>query len=191
MAVLAVVTSMGCGRLAFDPRADGGTGDGALRDASGDASPGFIAFEAESGAVVAPFRVDEDTALHPGLFFVIDGNSRGLAGVTGSVGFTVKITRAGTYHLWLRSRPKDQSDDSFFVSFDGGVPQYVPTGECIYGADWHWGAWRDTTACPTLGALLGVSFSVGDHTIDVSSREGESMIDRLILSDNGTFVPID
>jgi hypothetical protein len=182
---IVVAGTVGCGRLAFEPRADGSSSP--TRDASVDADPGFIPFEAESGTVVAPFRVDQDLA-NPSIFFIFDGNSRGLTG-TGGVGFTVTIQRAGSYWLWARARPMDMADDSFFISIDGAPGQDFPTGECTFGVDWHWSAWRNTTFCPALGSKIGLGFTAGEHSIDFTSREGESMVDQFILTDDDAFVP--
>jgi hypothetical protein len=189
LVVIIALAAAGCGRIAFDARGDGGDGNGSSDGRTADANPGLIEIDAESGTVVAPFRIEEDGT--SGVFYVIDGNSRGLTGPTGSAGYTITIQRDGAYFVWSRTRPLDSADDSFFISLDGGPAVDFITGDCGYSTGWHWGAWRSSMACPSLGGRISINYVIGDHTIDFTSREGESMIDRFILVDDPTYVPTD
>jgi len=166
----------GCGRVAFDPRSVDSTVDNAIR------------FEAESGSITPLFRIEEDAANN--LFYVIDGNSHGLGGA-GSVGFTFEITRTGTYYLWTRTRSADLSEDSFFASFDGGAPFDFFAADCNFGPSWQWGAYRVALMCPNRGPITGIDLTAGLHTLVLSSREGDTKVDRLELLDDPSAVPDD
>ena len=179
VAIVAAVGCAGCGRFAFDARNDGG---------DVGTSPFIIQIEAESGFIVPPFRVEQDT-MNPSIFFVVDGNTHGLSG-GGSVSFTVKIPSLRSYYLWTRSRPFDETEDSFMMSLDGSPPVDFWTGDCVYGVDWHWNRWRNNNVqCPALGPTIGIDFTAGDRSIVFTSREGDSMLDQLLLTDDESYVP--
>src|SRR6266850_2347690 len=92
---IVIAAAAGCGRFDFAER---GTGD-AASDATIDA-PIVLSFEAESGALVAPFMVVADASASGGEY-VIDGNPMGITGA-GSVTISVAIAQPGTYYVWAR-----------------------------------------------------------------------------------------
>jgi hypothetical protein len=171
-----------CGRVDYDP---------VDRDAHvPDASPIAASFELESGQVIAPFLVVSD-ALASGGQYVLDNNGVGLTGPGRDV-VAFSIPKLASYYIWGRGRSPDTGTDSFFISIDGAAPLPYDTSECIHGTQWHWTVLRLFTAnCPMIGAPVAISLDVGGHTLTLTSREGQSALDRIEISEDPTFVPTD
>lgn len=187
-AFVALVGLAGC-RIYFDPLTDAGAsgnGDSAIADQRGDTPAAYRAdIEAESGLVTAPFSfmtAGPET-------FVVDGNTTGTNG-GGSVSFNVVVPRAGTYYLWGRVLAPDANTDSFFVELGGTGAGLFVTSECAFSASWHWAPVRGGT-CPSLSGPRGFVLAAGDNSLDLTSSEGGSKLDRMILTDDPTFVATD
>jgi len=166
-----------CGRIGFDASASDGP------------SPFQRSVQAESCTVVAPFDVVADSSASAGAY-VKDENGLGLAG-PGSATCPFSLDTGGTLYLWVRTITIDTSSDSFFATIDGTPYELEPSG-CTYGPNWHWGALRMPYNCnETPGVLQPLELTAGQHTLVLTSREGQSIIDRLGLVADPTLVPGD
>jgi hypothetical protein len=174
-----VVTA--CGRVGFEGP-DGAAGP------QPDAAIAWSA-EAESGAVVDAFMIIRDPTASGGSY-VIDGNSLGLTGA-GQVTDAIDLPGAGTYYLWYRTIAIDGASDSFFLSVDGGADVTADTADCVHSAAWQWSVLRvgAQLMCPTLSPVVPFSLSAGRHTFELHSREGQSIVDRILVTQDLAFVP--
>ena len=170
-----------CGRIGFDPAAS----------TSPDAPPAVLAsFEAESGLLTPSFAIALDVAASGGRYLV-DGNSEGLGG-PGAALYHFTVPTLQTYFVWGRSLAPTTSRDSFFVAVDGAADREYETTDCSYDGLWRWVAVRESFTCAGgLGALFGIPLGAGDHTLRLRSREGQSALDRFVITDDPAFVPVD
>jgi len=167
----------GCGRIGFTPTID-------------SPSPIAASFETESGAIVPAFQIVDDVTASGGQY-LLDSNSAGTTG-PGSDTLTFSLPQDASYYMWARTRSPDSGTDSFFVAFDGAAPAAFDTSECIHDQTWHWVTLRLFTAnCPQIGPVVSVTLAAGAHTLVLSAREGGSMIDRIELSSDPSFVASD
>lgn len=176
-----VVVVAGCGRARFEER-------------TFDASPfEHLALEAEGGQVLPDFGIVTDPAASGGQY-VMDMASLGLTG-HGAAIVTFEVGGAGTrpFHLWGRVLATDPAGDSFVFAIDSQPMQAFHTCVNGYSPTWQWvpltpdhdgGMCLDSTA-------LELALGPGPHTVVLSSREGGSSIDRMILTDDLAYVAAD
>src|SRR5439155_5103489 len=94
-------------------------------------------------------------------------------------------------HLVSHTRAADTSTDSFFAAVDNGAPINYESSNCSYTSAWTWVELLVPTNSPTHGAPEAFALSAGSHTFTLTSREGGSAIDRIIVMDDSAFVPTD
>jgi hypothetical protein len=188
-----VATYTACGRLGFDPPSPtSGSQDARPDDADSDAdadAASAIVFdlEAETAQLTAAFAVVLDPAASAGAY-VVDGNVEGLSG-PGELVAEFTISTAAAYYLWGRTRKTTLSSDSFWLSIDGGTAHNFLLGCDLDGA-WRWVHVPEVAFCPNTTAL-GFPLDAGVHTLRLTSREGQSVIDRFVITSDPGFVPLD
>jgi hypothetical protein len=165
---------------------DAGLGD-SIADLNVDAK-GFqyLYLEAESGDLVAPFAVRDDPQASGGKYLIDHAETTGKH-TAGEARYTVTVLAAGTFHLWGRCRAPATDVDSFFVAVDEGPTTAYHTSTRGLSDDWTW-----TVVATLAGAeVTPVSYTLGagDHAIVLSSRESQSKIDLLLLTDDPSFTP--
>ena len=170
-----------CGRVRFEPTAR----DGASIDVPID-TPASVAalFEAESGTLTAPFEIASDSAAHGGAY-LLDNDPQGLGG-PGAATFTFEIATAATYYIWGRTFAPDASRDSFFISIDGGAKLNYDSSACVHSPSWEWSVVLVAGNCPNTTEQT-FAFTAGAHTLELSSREGLSAIDRILVTSDPMF----
>lgn len=182
MSVACVSLLANCGRYAFDARPDGGMPD--------SSSAVVISFEAESGQLSPQFTTGADLGASGGAY-VVDDNNSGETG-PGSARYAFEIVRPADYYLWGRTRAPDMATDSFFVAFDGAADLDYHASDCANSATWLWRILRDAVSnCPALGTPRPVALAAGPHALVLSSREGQTAIDKIVITDDPAFVPAD
>jgi len=173
----------GCGRVAFQSRAEDAN---TTIDAS---AYEYVSFEAESGQVTPKFAVMPDPTASGGEY-VIDTDNAGLTG-PGSLINTFQLAVGPVpFYLWARVIADDSASDSFMLSVDGAAA--IPFRTCVYGLSPSW-QWVPVTAdcpagvdcCPTTN--LGYSFTEGSHVLELTSREGGSIIDRIVVTNDPDY----
>jgi hypothetical protein len=86
----------------------------------------------------------------------------------------------------------DSSTDSFLASIDGGADLDYHTGTCVHVPGWSWAPLRDgIVGCPAVAPSLRLSWAAGGHTVRLRSREGRSIADRIVITEDPAFVPSD
>ncbi len=136
----------------------------------------YIRIEAESGTTSAPVRKSSGAGTFAtGYVDTPAGTAPGTPSApAGTATHGFHVPAAATWKVWLRMYGPTTSSDSWFESVDGATRQEVfpsATGR------WMWVAARSYT----LGAGL--------HTLELGGREAEARVDRILITDDPTFVP--
>lgn len=145
-----------------------------------------IYLEAETGTLVAPMAVSAHALASGGQYVASP------MGDTGSAQFAVNVTVPGTYVIWCRVLSPVPAGDSFFVSVDGGAEDVYDNAEGSWSPNWQWTKvnGRQGGVPLTLNPRT-FSLSAGSHTIKFRTREANSTLDRLLLTNDLAFVPAD
>lgn len=93
--------------------------------------------------------------------------------------YEIEIDEAGEYRLWGRVRAADDGSDSLYVAVDDGSFDAWHFDLAEYG-DWTWDDVYDGTAR---------SLAAGTHTVRIARREDGAELDRLLVTNDGTFEP--
>ncbi|EEF63173.1 hypothetical protein Cflav_PD5808 [Pedosphaera parvula Ellin514] len=146
-----------------------------------------IPLEAEAGLLVAPMTVFTNAQ---------NSSQRYVATTTaeqGSVTFIVNVPVAGTYYIWGKVLSPSFAADSFYVSVDGGTEDVYDDAEGVWSNNWQWTAvnGRGTTGQPLALNPRTFTLSQGSHSIKFRGREANATLDRIIVSNDPTFVPKD
>ena len=133
--------------------------------------------EAEDGVTSAPLRVVSGTGAFDGGWVDLPaGSPSGSPGApTGTVTFDVYVPAAGNWTLWVRMYAPSTSSDSWFESVDGASRQAIVAPEV---GSWVWVAGRSYT------------LTAGLHRVELGGREEQSRADRILLTNDATFVPV-
>jgi hypothetical protein len=146
-------------------------------------TPSYLYREAESGTIGAPLRILNDKSASGGKYLTVAAgkNSLDVPPSNGRASYAFTVAAAGSYRLWGRVIAPTTADDSFWVRIDGG--NWVKWSSVALGASWHWDQVRDGDHgnAPVVAA--------GSHTVQVAYREDGTQLDRLLLTDDASFVP--
>jgi parallel beta-helix repeat protein len=123
-------------------------------------APFVLTLEAESGTIVAPMTVVNDSSAGGGKYIVQTSSSG-----AGTATYTITVPAGGNYQVKAKVRTTDASGDSVFVSWDGGA-----NVAWELGAPWSTWTWRSG---PTQ------TLSAGTHTLRITHREPNVRIDRI------------
>lgn len=152
----------------------------------GGGLPGEVWIEAETASPVgSKWKKLTDTSASGGEYMVVPNTEpNGTVALTNTalitdadvIKFTVNVSSAGAYKLWVRAAPQDASkianDDSYHFSMDGGS-WYTFNNAMGSNTAWTWYTVSDYT------------LSAGSHTLTVSFREDGAKLDKLFLTKNG------
>jgi hypothetical protein len=144
----------------------------------------YLWAEAEGGTVTAPMQVQSDTLASGGQLVTVaaGNNSQAAAPATGHDTLSFVVPTAGTYKVWARVIAASTSDDSFWWRVDGGT--WTSWTNVAVGAAWHWDPIRDAS-----GTVVPYSLAAGSHTFTFAYREDGARLDRVLITDDMSFVP--
>jgi hypothetical protein len=110
---------------------------------------------------------------------------------SGKAAWTFNVATAGVYVVWARVKSPDATRDSFYVKMDSGVEDVYDTAEGTWGPNWQWTRvnGRNGTGIPLTLNPRTFSLSAGSHTLTFRGREVGTKIDRVIVTNNLSFVP--
>ena len=145
-----------------------------------------VRLEAEAGRLTAPFTIGTDPEALSGMY-LLDGALDGSSGA-GEASFEFTVVATATYYVWGRARATTTANDSFWLSIDGGTENSFVT-TCVHDGVWRW-TFAATSACP-VASPRPFMLSPGAHTLRLGSREGQSVMDQIIITDDISFVPGD
>jgi hypothetical protein len=137
----------------------------------------YLRFETESGTLVAPVRAVSGAtgAFASSYIDTPSGTPTGTAtSPSGTATFGVNVPSAGSWKLWVRMYAPNGSSDAWYESINtAGRQLIVPT---VTG-QWQWVAGRTYT------------LSVGLASLELGGRDAQARADRVILTDDLSFVP--
>jgi hypothetical protein len=137
----------------------------------------YLRFEAESGTAVAPVRMVTGAAGSFGSAYLDTpaGTATGSASApSGTATFGVNIPTAGSWHLWVRMYGPTASNDTWYESINGAARQTISPS---IAGQWQWVAGRTYT------------LAAGLSTLELGGRDAQARADRVLLTDDATFVP--
>ena len=103
----------------------------------------------------------------------------------GAVNFVLSVPVDGEYYLWARVAGVEAYLNSFYVSFDGGSEIAYEIAQ-FGGA---WGLWGWEQVHQKHEPVVPFVLSAGTHLLRFRPREARARLDRLILTDDPSFVP--
>ncbi len=155
---------------------------------AGSVDEEYIYLEAENTTLSSPLVVGNDAnASGNGYVWYPSGNRNDTPVAHASYSFTVN--NGGDYYLWGRAITGSTGADSYWVRVDGGSWinwNYIAEASA---STWTWDevhAWDGTSG---VQAPLVFSLSPGMHTLEISEREQQVKLDRLLITDDLAFVP--
>jgi hypothetical protein len=135
----------------------------------------YFRFEAEAGGLVTPVRSVTGAAGAFGSSYIDTTTGGGTAtSPTGTATFGVNIPTAGTWYLWVLMNGTNGNTDSWYESVNGAARQAISVSP--YGV-WKWTAGRSYT------------LPVGLASIELGGRDAGVPVDRVLLTNDPTFVP--
>jgi hypothetical protein len=149
----------------------GGGGTAPGQPDAGNSGAAKIWIEAEDGDIFAPMQITAHTSASNGDCVVSPGGS----GANGYAAYRFDIQNAGNYWLWGRVLAPNEASNSFFVSVNGAanVNWHLPANP-----QWQW---------VRYGAVM--AFQQGRQSILVRHREFNTHLDRLLITNDGAYVP--
>jgi len=114
------------------------------------------------------------------------GYVRSLANSTGDVSFEVTVPHDGLYWLWARARGLSWTQNSFYVSLDGGSEFVYEVSPAPGNAwTWHW-----ERVHPVDQPERPVSLSAGRHSLIFRAREPQAGLDVALVTNLAGHVPV-
>ncbi|HYT58842.1 MAG TPA: tandem-95 repeat protein [Haliangiales bacterium] len=138
----------------------------------------YLPFEAESATLVSPMATASDPNAGQGQFISSATDN------TGTATFTVTVPVSGDYVIWSRVLSPNSGQDSFFVSVDGGTEYLYATAQNAWTNAWQWTAVNSDGVGPVTFTLFA-----GTHTIVFRSREANTGLDQVLLTNDPNYVP--
>jgi arylsulfatase A-like enzyme len=137
----------------------------------------------DADTIIDPLEIATDDNASEGRF-IYSQNGKGNEYVPSSImaTYTVNISQAGDYVLLGRVKVIDKRDNSFFVQIDNGSDDLW---EIETGNYWHWDAVNNRDDADPVQ----FSLTKGVHTINIKLREDGTKLDKMLLTNNVTFVP--
>jgi hypothetical protein len=109
--------------------------------------------------------------------------------------YRVYFNNPGTYYLWLRAYSTGTEDNGAHAGIDGSWPASGERIQFCQGKNqWTWSsAQRDSggNACGIPNTITLDVPSAGEHTISISMREDGFELDKWVMTNDATFVPMD
>ena len=143
---------------------------------TGSSTFAYISIDAESGALTAPVRATAGAGAFRGAWIdtaagTAPGGSTSPAG-RADLGFQVPVD--GTWYIWVRLFGGATVSDAWYESVDGAARQSIsPTTT----GSWRWTAGRSYT------------LTLGLHNLELGGREAQARADRVLITNDATFVP--
>jgi chitodextrinase len=139
-------------------------------------SNAYLRFEAEAGALTSPMRsVTGSNAFGDAWIDTPAGTSTGTSSSpAGTAVFGINIPSSATWYLWVRIYNATTTGGTMYESVDGAARVLLDVSEV---GQWEWVAGRSYTLDPGL------------HSLELGGRRAEARADRVLLTDDPSFVP--
>ena len=88
-------------------------------------------------------------------------------------------------------RAASYANDSFFVSVDNAAQQIFDMAENKWSPEWQWVRLnnRGTTGVPLAVPAWNLQLSSGQHTIQFRTREANSQLDQIVVTEDLNYIP--
>ena len=149
--------------------------------------PTTIGFEAEQGFSAAPMVIRSEASASGGAYIASTIRT------AGSATFNIDLATDGNYVIWSRVLAPSNENDSFYVSVDGGPEDVYDVAYNTWSDSWQWtrvNGRADGQIPLTLNPRI-FELSAGTHQIVFRAREPDTKLDRLIITNDLSFVPGD
>ncbi len=144
----------------------------------------LVWLEGESGSLTSPMAVGPDSQASSGAYVWIPEGSGDIldnpSQAVGAAAYTFSVPVAGDYVVW--GRLIDNLGNSFFVSMDSGAYALWDTAG---GSTWGWDLVNNQDVADPLVYSLGT----GQHTLVIRHREDGTKLDRILITNDRTYVP--
>jgi hypothetical protein len=104
----------------------------------------------------------------------------------GLVSFWVDVPSAGTYVLWARVLAPTSSNDSLYISVDGGAEDIYDVAQQTWSSSWQWSRVVGRNAG---GAQIKLNLTAGSHRILFRGREVNTGLDRIMITNSTSTTP--
>ncbi len=98
--------------------------------------------------------------------------------------YRIKFEKAGKHFLWVRGCAESGSDDSIHLGLDGKDVKSATGFSITIGTKWGW-----TNRIMNAGAGWIDVPSPGLHVLNLWMREDGAIVDRIVITPNGKYVP--
>lgn len=138
----------------------------------------YILLEAEAGVLAGPLRQQSSPLAFAGAFIDTPaGIGSGTASYPlGTANYGVNLPASGAWFLWVRMWGGNQQANSFFERIDSAARQPIAVEQ---ESTWKWVAGRSYT------------LAAGMHTLQLGGRERLARADRILLTNDPSFGPVD
>ncbi|MBI2055893.1 MAG: alginate lyase family protein [Candidatus Sungbacteria bacterium] len=149
----------------------------------GSANVSAIWLEAERGILTSPMLTANDPNASQNEFVWVPNG----AGIKGKTNFSFTISQAGTYKIWGRILAPNDTDNSFYVQIDGGSLKQWGMSPANR---WRWDEVSDYASGSLVDPVV-FDLATGMHTLTVIQREDGTKIDKILITSNLTYTPIE
>jgi len=151
------------------------------------AEPEYIWLEAEDSVFSSPMTEEADALASGGSYIYSP-----LANAGGSANYTFSAATAGDYVIWGRAIAPTTGNNSFFVSADSNPEDIWDVLLNESSSAWKWDKislrGEGTFDNPQFDPKT-FSFTAGLHTLEIKSREADTYLDKILITNDLSYVP--
>ena len=151
----------------------------------------YVWIEAENANSLTPdFEIASDTSASNGKYIQIP-EGIGFHAHDGEANYTISINSLDNYVIWGRKIVATDNDNSFFIQIEDGT-RYLWTLPLSDNWQWdavnHWGSGGEFD--PEIDPVI-FTLSAGEHTLRILQREDGAKLDKLLITNDMSYVPPD
>ena len=149
----------------------------------------YIWLEAESADTLTPdFETSNDASASSGEYIWVPEGT-GWNPRKGEATYTIHINTSGDYVIWGTTLASTGGNNSFFVQLD---ESFEALWTINLSDNWQWDAvnhWGNGSEFnPEIDPVV-FTLAAGDHTLRIKQREDGTKLDRLLITNNMSYVP--
>jgi hypothetical protein len=146
---------------------------------------GTIRLEAENAALVAPMQTGTSSYAFGGKYIT------SASAEAGAASWTFSVPTNADYVIWVRAIATSDVTDSVYVSKDGGSEDIYDANYGVWGTSWKWSVvnGRQPTGVPASRNPRVFPMTPGTHHLKFRTRNPNVKYDRIIITNDMTFVP--
>lgn len=159
-----------------DASGNGSTANGGLTFTTLQNGYTYLRIEAESSPLSSPLEGGSGVEAFAGEWVALaEGTPNGDPNdPAGTIDLGFHLPSQDTWYLWFRVYGPDSSADGWLEAVDGGQLDYVDPPQ---SGEWQWVAARS------------YALDAGLHTLTIGGHEGGACVDRVLVTDDPSFIP--